>query len=139
MQFAKSGGRLSGELRREDAPRLADILAPVSEPVQYQLSGSVESGRPVLRLNVKAAVSLVCQRCLGTYVQALALDRVLPIARDEAQLGLWERDDPLLDALVADADMVVAELVEDEVLLSLPTVPRHPEGGCDEQARAILQ
>jgi uncharacterized protein len=35
-----------------------------------------------------------------------------------------------VDALIADTRFDVASLVEDEILLSLPVVPRHPDGEC---------
>lgn len=143
MQFARSGGQLSGELRAEDfhdtLPRLADILSRESPPVQYRLSGSTQAGRPVIRLAVRATVTLTCQRCLEPYAEELVLDREYPLARDEAELSRWERDEPLVEALVADPRMVVTELIEDEILLSLPTVPRHPEGVCGLGAQAPVQ
>lgn len=143
MQFAKSGGQLSGEVRAEEfhdrLPRLADILSSDSPPVQYQLIGDMQSGRPVIRLKVRATVGLVCQRCLGAYAEKLELDRVYPIARDEAELARWEREEPLTEALVSDPKLAVMELIEDEILLSLPTVPRHPEGMCDPDVQVPVQ
>lgn len=139
MRFASSGEQLSGELDAEALPRLADILPRESAAVQYRLKGETHLGRPAVRLHALATVILVCQRCLGTYAEAMELERVYPIARDNAELARWERDDPLLDALVADPRMVVSELIEDEILLSLPTVPRHPEGMCDTDVQAMVQ
>jgi len=136
MYFAKSGGQLSGEFSRGDLPRLNGVTMG---DVRYVLSGCVSSGRPSLRVVVSAVVVLVCQRCLGDYQHQLDIDRVLPVAKNEEQLSLWERDDPLLDALLAEPKMNVAELVEDEILLGLPVVPRHPDGGCEGGAQACLQ
>jgi len=143
MQFARTGGRLSGELRAEQCfeqmPRLADILQRETAVVQYRLNGGMQAGHPVLHLEILAEVTLTCQRCLEPYSEELVLDRTYPIARDEAELARWERDDPLLEALVADPKMVVVELVEDEILLSVPTVPRHPEGECGQDGQARIQ
>ena len=75
MHFARSGGWLSGELHGGDLPRLADILARESPCVQYLLSGGMKSGRPVLHLEIQATVRLVCQRCLESYQEVLALQR----------------------------------------------------------------
>jgi len=125
---------LSGSLGRESLPRLvadvADSLTPLHVAVQYRLSGVTEMGRPALVLEIEADVPLRCQRCLGLYQQPISLRTVLPVARDEVELARWESDDPMLDALVAEPDMDVVALVEDEVLLSLPVVPEHPEGCC---------
>ncbi|MEW6678187.1 MAG: YceD family protein [Pseudomonadota bacterium] len=130
MQFARRAEQLSGVLGAEDLPRLAAQLSPDCPDVQYRLQGGMQAGRPVIGLEVQARVRLICQRCLGEYVESLELVREYPVARDEAELARWERDVPLLDALVADPKQGVAELVEDEILLSLPLVPRHPDDAC---------
>jgi uncharacterized protein len=136
LQFAHSGGSLEGELRADELPRLRDNLTPDDVAVQYRLSGGSESGRPVLRLEVSARVWLTCQRCLELYPEQLKLRSVLPVARDESELTRWESEDPLVDALVAEPRLDVATLVEDEILLSLPVVPRHPEGACGAGGQA---
>ncbi len=94
----------------------------------------MEAGRPVLRLDIRATVWLTCQRCLGRFTEDLDIQTVLPVARDEAELARWEAEDPLVDALVAETRQGLAALVEDEILLSLPVAPRHPDGGCPGQA-----
>jgi uncharacterized protein len=139
MHFAQSGGQFSGELGADALPRLADILPRESAVVQYLLQGETHMGRPAIRLRARVTVQLVCQRCLGTYAEDMVMERVYPIARDDAELARWEREDPLLDALVAEPRMAVPELIEDEILLSLPTVPRHPEGMCDTAMQAMIQ
>jgi uncharacterized protein len=138
LQFAKSGESLSGSLRVEELPRLSDSLRPDDAAVQYRLVGVLASGRPALRLQVEAKVWLVCQRCMMSYPELLHLDNVLPVARNEAELARWESLDPLLDALVADPELDVAALVEDEILLSIPVVPMHAEGECDPDDLALV-
>lgn len=130
MLFARAGERLSGAAPVANLPRLVDGLVSDEGSVEYRLQGGTEYGRPILRLAVEATVVLRCQYCLEPYRQLLKIERILPLARDEAELARWERDDPLLDALIAEPALDVLALVEDEILLSLPVVPRHPEGGC---------
>lgn len=130
LRFAHSDGCLDGVLRAEELPRLRGNLTSEDVAVQYRVSGTLSSGRPVLRLEVEGDVWLTCQRCLEMYQAHLVLRNELPIARDEAELARWEAEDPLLDALVADNRLEVATLVEDEILLSLPVAPRHADGEC---------
>jgi uncharacterized protein len=130
LHFAHAGEEKTGEVRLSDLTRLTDGLLSDEGMVSYRVRGSLEKGRPVLVLDVETTVMLLCQRCLEPCRQALQIERVFPIARDEAQLALWERDDPLLDALVAEPELDLLTLVEDEILLSLPVAPRHPEGEC---------
>ncbi|WP_165873494.1 YceD family protein [Parasulfuritortus cantonensis] len=132
MRFARAGEEMSGEVRLADLDRLADVLVSDQGSARYRLRGGLRAGRPVLTLDVDTAVMLLCQRCLEPYRQELRIERVFPLARDEAQLALWEREDPLLDALVADPVLDVLTLVEDEILLSLPVAPRHAEGECGQ-------
>lgn len=136
LMFARSRGSLEGEFRANELPRLRDNLTSDDAAVQYQIAGSVELGKPVLKLRIEARVWQICQRCLEPFPERLELENVLPIARDEAELARWEIEDPLVDALVADARLDVATLVEDEILLSLPTVPKHPHGECGAESRS---
>jgi uncharacterized protein len=130
LQFAKSRENLDGVLRFDELPRLHDSLRPDDNAVQYRISGVSLRGRPALRVQVEATIWLTCQRCMSVYPEMLVLDTVLPVARNDAEMLQWELSDPLLDILVADPLLDVAALVEDEILLSLPTVPLHPDGGC---------
>lgn len=130
LRFAETAARMSGEYSLQELSRLHDVLANRDGSLQWWLEGGREAGRPVLRVGVEGRLTLVCQRCLGPCVIPLRIEAVLPVARDEAELARWESEDPLLDGLVAQPHLNVRDLVEDEVLLSLPAIPRHPAGAC---------
>ena len=132
LHFARAGDEFSGKAPLANFERLVDVVPASGGDVVFRLRGGVDRGRPTLWLDIDVTVSLVCQRCLSRYPEQIAVRRGLPVARDEAQLALWEREDPLLDALVAEPEMDVLTLVEDEILLSLPVAPRHPEGECGQ-------
>jgi len=134
LRFARSRDCLDGEFAVASLTRLSDLLANDAGVLRYRLCGGEQAGRPVLTLTVEANLVLLCQRCLAPYAQTVTAESVLPVARDEAQMTLWERDDPLLDVLLADPHLDVRGLVEDEMLLSLPAVPKHPEGQCEAGA-----
>jgi uncharacterized protein len=130
LRFAASAGRMSGEYSLQELDRLHDVLASRDGAIRWWLEGGREAGRPVLRLGIRGCLMLVCQRCLAPCAFTLEVDATLPVARDEAELCRWESEDPLLDGLVAEPHLDVRDLIEDEVLLSLPAIPRHPVGGC---------
>lgn len=130
MRFARAGETLSGVVAIADLARLRDLLSDDAGSVAYRISGQSRSGRPALRLEIETTVRLICQYCLEAFERVIQVDTSLPLARDEAELERWERDDPLLDALVADSAADVLTLVEDEILLSLPVAPRHADGIC---------
>jgi uncharacterized protein len=86
------------------------------------VSGGAPEAR--LRLTARARVPRECQRCLAPVVLDLAVDRHLRFARDEAAAAALdaESEDDVL-ALTRRLDLF--ELIEDELLLALPLVPRH--------------
>ena len=139
LQLARSDASYAGELSAAQLPRLRDSLRPDDGAVQYRISGGMVKGRPVLRLEIAATLWLTCQQCLVEYPETLSLRSVLPVARNEDELARWEREDPLLDALVAETRLDLPALVEDEILLSLPTAPRHPEGRCESTPDVMPQ
>jgi uncharacterized protein len=130
LRFARSGETLAGEYLVSDMSRLCDMLASDDGVIRFQLSGSMAAGRPTLQLELATDLNMVCQRCLETYTQSVHGESIMPIARDERELARWEREDPLIDAQIADPRLDVRNLVEDEILLSLPLMPRHAEGEC---------
>jgi uncharacterized protein len=130
LRFARSGEVLAGEYPVSALPRLSDMLAEDVGMVRFTLSGSTLSGRPALRLQLAADLSMICQRCLESCTQNVHSDSLMPVARDERELLRWESDDPLIDAQIADPRLDVRNFVEDEILLSLPLMPRHAEGEC---------
>jgi len=77
-----------------------------------------------LHLGVNTRAALVCQRCLGTVVVPIEVSRDFRFVASEAVAQ--EQDDQVEeDLLVVSRAFDLAELVEDEVLLALPLVPRH--------------
>jgi uncharacterized protein len=93
------------------------------------VGGVDQRGSLSLRLTISGEVGLTCQRCLGEMPYAVEVERTLYLARNEAEM---ERLDALpdSDAIQAGETLGLVELVEDEVLLSLPLAPMHAEGGC---------
>ena len=68
------------------------------------------------------SVRLECQRSLGTLDFPLHLAAQLELAASEAEIMAADDD---IERVVASREMSVVALVEDEVLLALPMVPRH--------------
>jgi uncharacterized metal-binding protein YceD (DUF177 family) len=60
----------------------------------------------------------------------ISCDVALQIISDESKL---ERLDKNEDAIVAPDNVIsIAELIEDELILAMPMIPRHEEGKCPE-------
>jgi len=110
--------------------RVADRLAPgVASPIAWQITGARDGlGRPTLAVSIEGAVPLICQRCLQAFEAPIVQRSELLLARDGAELQRLDAEAP--EVVLAAALLDAMTLIEDEVLLSLPFAPRHPEGQC---------
>lgn len=88
-----------------------------------------QRGSLSLHVSISGETGLTCQRCLGEMPYRVEVERTLYLARNEAEM---ERLDALpdSDAIQPGETLSLVELVEDEVLLSLPFAPMHAEGEC---------
>ena len=77
-----------------------------------------------LHLHAGASLSLVCQRCLQPVQAVLSVERNFRFVADEKQAAAIDADIEE-DVLVLSRSFDLVELIEDELLLALPLVPRH--------------
>ena len=113
--------KLARTLEAGMLPRLAE-LASACAPVAVELAFSVDSRRPRVKGRVQARLSLPCQWCDQRLEREVAAEFTALLAEDEAQASLWEeagRPDEVI--VIAGERLDVPALVEDELLLSLPT------------------
>lgn len=134
LRFAAGHESIAGKVAVARLARVTDLLASSEGWLDCSLEGiafeGVLSGRVGLHLRVNGRLMLHCQRCLAEVAFDCAIDsRLLLVAEGESE-GDWpedelERDE--FDAIPASREMSVLALVEDEVLLALPVVPRHAD------------
>jgi uncharacterized protein len=77
-----------------------------------------------LSLTASASVPLVCQRCMGLVDVALSVDRQFRFVADEKTAEV-EDEESEEDVLVLARNFDLQSLVEDELLMELPLIPRH--------------
>jgi uncharacterized protein len=124
LAFARSAAVLEGRLGLESLPRLAQSGCSGSV-IDFVLKGEInERGKPGLRLVVDGSVRLECQRCLDRLDWPLHLEAQLELAASEAEIAATGDD---VERVLAGREMSVTALVEDEVLLALPMVPKHAQ------------
>lgn len=82
-----------------------------------------------MQLSISGEVELTCQRCMGGMPHTVGIERVLYLARNEAELVRLD-EQPDSDAILVDETMSLVDLIEDEVLLSLPLATMHAENEC---------
>ncbi|HSB23673.1 MAG TPA: DUF177 domain-containing protein [Burkholderiaceae bacterium] len=132
--LAAEGATLEGRLAAADLPRWHAMQSPPAgvalEPVHWQVRGELRRaiGGPQmwLHLHADAVAWPTCQRCLQPFSEALVVDRALHFVDDEAQaeaLDAESEDDVL--ALTPALDLPA--LLEDELVLAWPIVPRHTQ------------
>lgn len=134
FRLARDGGVLEGTLDAMASERLFDRVADVDDipgEVAWRIIGTKDSlGRPALAIELHGEVPLECQRCLSPFLFPVAQRTVTVLAKSEADADALdgESDD---EVLVADHPLVAVELVEDELLLTLPYAPMHEQGACE--------
>ena len=132
--FARASGELRGQTPLSTLSRLAEEQpagdgALADEPVQWVLRGEtrdVRGGAHQIWLGVQAQarIALMCQRCLSPMVAHLTVDRHFRFVADEAT-AMAEDDEAEEDVLVLAPGLDALALIEDELLMALPLVPRH--------------
>ncbi len=129
--FAQSGGSLAGHDPLSKYPRLmeetkgqgAQRLISWSALGEFRVDPA-GTGQVWLHLTVEASLPLTCQRCMGPADVAVQVHQSFRFVHDEATAQAQD-EDAEEDVLALDPDFKLAQLIEDEVLMALPLVPRH--------------
>lgn len=131
--FITEGETLAGQWPGAGLSRLAELQTPPQDAgladVEWQAQGQrlpVAGGEAELWLALQAGTGiwLTCQRCLQPLVEPLAVDRRIRFVRGEAAAEALDAEIED-DVLALSKALDLRELVEDELLLALPIVPRH--------------
>jgi uncharacterized protein len=122
-----------GSVALADLPRLREILVgaalDAAAPAAFEIAfRRDEVGRPVVLGWVRALLPLECQRCLG--VVEHSVDAPIRLMLMQGPNLAQDPPEPYEALPVTDDRVRPAELVEDELLLSLPQIPMHPVGVC---------
>ena len=149
--FAADAQEAEGDWAIAELPRLADSECPIDagSPIKAKADApklpprsasdltrrvrwrAVGSTRPVggeeqiwLHLQADADVILQCQRCLLPLDDAVHVDRHFRFVADEDTAAALD-DETEDEVLALPRTLNLRDLVEDEMLLALPLVPRH--------------
>jgi uncharacterized protein len=131
FRLARNAGTITGTLDARRLPNVEESLAPGNEsvPIAWSIVGRASAeGRAALAVGVEGSMPLVCQRCLGQMEWPVAQATELILAGDERELARLDEGTES-EVILADEPLDAMELVEDELVLTLPFAPRH-EGAC---------
>lgn len=107
--------------------RLAPLLASPEGEADYELAFSRDTkGRPVIEGRVDAVLKLVCQRCLETLDLTVAGRIALTVVTGVGEARA-EGESDTEHLLLEEQTLSPRDLVEEELLLNIPAVPRHDE------------
>jgi uncharacterized protein len=124
-RLADSGERVDFDTSLEVFPRLAGELAPVVGRAFGHVAVSRERGQPVAAISVRAVLPLVCQRCLRPVEVEVHSDSRIALVADLD--GADRLDSSVEPVVVEDGRVALRDLVEEELLLAVPLVPRHED------------
>ncbi len=132
LSFAKNATSISGDDALDLFPRLKgeDLRESPNEIVHWSLRGeeiNSEDGENQIWLHLQAQtqLTLTCQRCLTPANFDLEVSRSFRFVANE-QVALAQDDENEEDLLVIDRKFNSLELIEDELIMSMPIVPTHP-------------
>ena len=91
----------------------------------------------IMDLTLKGRLHLICQSCLQDCAVELAEKRRFIFLATEQQADDYPLEDEDQEPLVASQQFNLLDTIEDEVLLSIPLIPKHPEGFCEPTATSF--
>lgn len=134
--FAKQGRTLSGEIPVREMSRVASVA--YDHAVEVKMSFSSSSLKfPMVKGTIAGSIVQTCQRCMGEALVKLEHEfELVMITAESLSLAskegheIFEYEGQLVETI---------ELIEDEVILTLPIVPKHENiEDCDPTAREWL-
>ena len=133
--FTKAGQSLQGSTALSAFARLLQELPVGSDAaelsVHWQVTGEFVpeaggAGQNWLYLQAQTQLPLTCQHCLQPVQVPLQVDGAFRFVKDEATAELQDEECEE-DLLVMSRSFDLMALIEDELLMALPLVPRHTE------------
>ncbi len=129
--FGKARGQLQDALPLAEFDRLLEEAQGMSPDtaVHFSAQGDLRAGadgteQVWLVLRGQVDLPQTCQRCLGTVAAPVHFEREFRFVATE-EVAAVEDETSEEDVLVTARDFNLLELVEDELLMALPAVPKH--------------
>lgn len=120
--------RYVGVVPLAQLPRVAAQLADKAGELAVDLEAGKDAGRASLRGTIRGELSLTCQRGLHPFRWPCQVESNLQLVGSEA-----DEEKVMAEAeayLVVDDQLPLRDLVEDELLLALPMMPRCDDPDC---------
>lgn len=132
FRYADNGHSLDGSLPIKNMERLCSSLASDEGDVDVSMVfGKNEQGIRYIKGHLVTHLMLQCQRCLEPFKYEMINHFLCGIVHTEEEaIRLPERYDPLV---ITEGSLILSDMVEEELIVSLPIVPMHDANVCHAQ------
>lgn len=135
--FTRNGHVFAAQNPISDFSRaLEGLPAQQGQLINWSVQGSTDSaGQQLLTIHLDGSALLTCQRCLQDFEYAINAENTVLIVDNELELDVDIDNPDALDRILASIQLDALELIEDELILNLPYVPRHTQ--CPDLPEAL--
>lgn len=130
FRYAEQSLSFDGVVKVAEMHRLnTNVRSSVDDVVSVNLQFGIDEQRiTFLKGHLETKLTLQCQRCMEPYSYEIISDFALGVVNtlDEAN-ALPDHYEP---ALAKEGHLALRELIEDELILNLPIIPRHEPEDC---------
>jgi uncharacterized protein len=136
FRLAEVGRLYNGGLSLRQMKRLLSLLSEnltsQNDELMLELTFDKDSnGIHFLSGTIKGTLKLLCQRCLNQMDFTINVDLLIAFIAsefDEEKIG--GEYDPYI---VTETPIMLSDIIEDELLLAIPAIPKHENTQCSEQ------
>lgn len=127
---AKMRSDYRGVVPGENLTRLMASTAGYCSDIHVRFSCDIDNqGLTVLRGTASGELSLICQRCLNAFNHAVEVEYCFtPVAEEPEDKELTDDHEPVV--VDEHGHIEIHQLIEDELILSIPIVPMHDAVDC---------
>ena len=129
--------RGTGFLEISALPRVAEEVSSIEpgDGFHWQMKTLFENSpgsepRQILELAIKGRIHLICQSCLQGCGLDLDQESQFVLVATEEQADAFPMEDDQYEPLVTSQHFDLLGLIEDEILLSMPLIPKHLDQAC---------
>jgi len=129
-RFAEQSLGLDGDVNISEMHRLSANVVDKEGAVKVSLTFGVDEQKVTfLRGQLQANLKLQCQRCMKSFNYEIISNFVLGIVRTLEEAD--QLPDTYEPALTKDNILALRDVIEDEIILNLPIIPRHEVADCE--------
>lgn len=138
IQLANNKSRLHGKISFSEMERLTELLSEKTGHATIDFEfGRDELGYAYIQGSIEAGLKVICQRCNKEMSLLLNIPiEASPVHTDAEAERLPTKYDPLL---LTGMTVLLAFIVEEEILLSIPIIPRHIPEECPVKDSHLLE